>query len=101
MRMTPENTHLQTNSARLIARVLDRYDAVDRATAQAAAHRLAEAVELAYGLLWSMVAARPGDYDLAAAREARRALVHHLDRAGQARGIEAARKALGPMPTPY
>ena len=63
---------------------------------------VANDVELAYGLLWLGADTvsenpdrhkRPG-WDEACWNAARRVLLHHLDRAGQARGIEAARQMM-------
>jgi hypothetical protein len=53
-----------------------------------------EASELAYGLLW-MVGCDRSTKAGEALYLARKALYEKMDRAGQARGITAARKALG------
>ena len=53
-----------------------------------------EAAELAYGLLW-MVGCDRSNKRGEALYLARKALYEKMDRAGQARGITAARKALG------
>jgi len=52
---------------------------------------LAAAIELAYGLLWHVAIDRR-DPDLAYVSLARRTLLEQLDRDGQRRGIEAARR---------
>lgn len=52
-----------------------------------------DAIELAYGLLWCMSIDRETPNGLLAS-EARQALLLHLDRDGQARGISAARATL-------
>ena len=105
---------LRTNTLRLIERFLRSieghgyggsadYDTSVRFVAEVAAD-----LELAYGLLWLGADdasenperhKRPG-WDHACWNAARRVLLHHLDRAGQARGIEAARQMMTGDDTP-
>jgi hypothetical protein len=105
---------LRTNTLRFIERFMRSiegqgfggssfYDTSARFAAEVASD-----LELAYGLLWLGSDAatenparhkRPG-WDEACWNTARRVLLHHLDRAGQARGIEAARQMMTGDDTP-
>lgn len=90
---------LQTNSARLIHRFLDRIEGAgyggmaNYEIARREASALSDAIEIAYGLLWLAAPSRE-TWDGIALAEARKALLAHLDKAGQARGIEAARQMM-------
>lgn len=96
---------MRTNTLRFIERFMRSIEGQgfnDKSFYDTSARFSSEAandIELAYGLLWlggDSVSEnpdrhkRPG-WDLACWNAARRVLLHHLDRAGQARGIEAAR----------
>lgn len=94
---------LRTNQGRLIERFMRSIEdhgyggMGNYETARVAASDLAEAVELAYGLLWlfgdteNPNERRPRDWDRLCANGARQTLLRRLDKAGQARGIETAR----------
>lgn len=96
---------LRTNNARLLERFMRSIEGAgyggmsNYETARLAAEKLASDIELAYGLLWLGADGvsenpdrhkRPG-FDLLCWNIARKTLLEHLDKAGQARGIEAAR----------
>lgn len=70
-------------------------DSVDRVISSSITD--SEAIELAYGLLW-VVGCDRSTKDGQALYLARKALYERLDRAGQARGITAAREALEAQP---
>ena len=99
---------MRTNTLRFIERFMrsiegqgfggmSLYDTSARFSSEAA-----NDIELAYGLLWlgGDTASQNPDrhkwlgWDLACWNAARLVLLHHLDRAGQARGIEAARQMM-------
>lgn len=85
--------HLSAMMLRNLERHLSRLDTDDCAHR---ARKLSDAVELAYGLLWLAPdtedpEGRPAGFEQTCTALARLALLEHLDRAGQARGIEAAR----------
>jgi hypothetical protein len=105
---------LRTNTLRLIERFLRSIEghgyggSADYGTSVRFVSEVAADLELAYGLLWLGADdasenperhKRPG-WDLACWNAARRVLLHHLDRAGQARGIEAARQMMTGDDTP-
>lgn len=58
---------------------------------------MTDIIELAYGLLWSASCDR-STHDGHAVYLARKALLEHLDKDGQARGITAARDAMAKNP---
>lgn len=97
---------LRTNQARLVERFVRSIEGAgyggmaNYETARLASSDLAEAVELAYGILWlfgdneNPNEYRPKNWDLLCANGARQVLLQRLDKAGQARGIEKARTLL-------
>jgi hypothetical protein len=62
-------------------------------TARKAARDMADDVELAYGMLWHASGVR-GRWAMEAVDAARKELLRHIDKPGQARGITNARELL-------